>query len=62
MNVKNCLSVGITCALRWGVPSIGITLLGGLTLYEITLQVREMCRWAVLIRSHESEESHLVAL
>ena len=60
MNV--IVKVNIACALRWGVASVGITLLGVTHLIWDNILGREMRRWAVLIWSRESEGSRLVAL
>ena len=60
MNV--IVKVNIAGALRWGVASVGITLLGVAHPIWITFQGQEIFQWKVLIRSHESEESRLVVL
>ena len=60
MNV--IVKVNIACALRWGVASVGITLLGVTHLICDNILGREMRRWVVLIWSRESEGSRLVAL
>ena len=60
MNV--IVKVNIACALRWGVASVGITLLGMAHPIWDKILGAEMRRWAVLIRSSESEESRLLAL
>ena len=54
--------VNIACALRWRVASVGITLLRvAHPIWEKTFQVRDMCRWTVLIRGRKGEESRRVA-
>ena len=52
----------ITCALRWGVTFLGISLLGVAHPIWETFQVHDRHRWTTLIQGHNCEESRIVAL
>ena len=54
--------MNIACALRWGVASVGMTLLGmAHPIWDTTFQVRDTHWWTTLIRGYKGEESRLVA-
>ena len=54
--------VNIACALRWGIASVGITLLSMAHLIRgKTFQVRDLRWWTILIQGRKGEESRCVA-
>ena len=60
--MRKVSKVNIAVALRWGVASLGITLLGVAHLiWEKTFQVRDMRQWTILIQGCKGEESQRVA-
>ena len=53
--------MNIACALRWGVASVGITLLGMTHPIQENISDGEIHRWTALIRGCKGEESQLMA-